>query len=611
MLQLMRNPRFIKGAMWVVIVAFVGWLGLELGWQRGGPTGANPEVGKVEGEPIYWLPYRREISDVRDFHRRQTDEVVDEFDLDEQVWQQSVQYILLQKAIERMNIVVTADEVAEAMVANPPRGFEQIPEFQREDGSFDRELYRDFLATMTQGRWYQITGMTLSDYESQMKFNLQAQKLQRAIQQGAWVTNAELKLAHRDENERIRARVIPTPISLIDDEDIEITDDDVRRYYQANLSDFMEPARARLDYVIIDRRPSPQDSAMYRNQAWDIYSRLADGEDFESAARMYSEDEGSARDGGSLGTFSRGQMVPAFEEAAFSGRAGQILEPVHTQFGWHIIKVERRVTTPADSVEARHILIRDTEPGFDTLDSLQAIAENLSAAGPRFTEVARNAGLTPETTDWFTRDVSYPIPRMAEPLRRLVRWAFVADPESIASPHTTDNAIIVARLAARRTAGPRDLSEVRPQIEARLRLDKKVRLATELMRPVAERLAQGQTMDQAVQGTELSVVDVGPFTRGQYLPEVEAGSHDAFSGAAFALRNPGDMSGLVVAPERGAYIITLAERTYDDASFESEKDQIRSRLARRHQQSLFADWERFYRKNAEIKDYRDEFYNYQ
>lgn len=610
MLQLMRNPRFIKGAMWVVIIAFVAWLGLELGYQQGGPTGSNPEVGYVSGEPIYWLSYRRQIAEVRDFQRRQNDYVADEFDLDEQVWQQNVQEILLRKAIERMNISVTADEVADAMVANPPRGFEQVPEFQDENGRFDRAAYRQFLSTITQDRWYQITGMTFTDYENQMKFNLQVQKLQQAIQGGAWVTDAELRQTHRDENETATVRVIAAPISLVNDDDIEVTDADVQQYYQTHLSEFQQPARAKLNYVIIDRLPSERDSILIRNQVWDIYERVRSGDDFEEAARLYSEDPGSANNGGSVGTFSRGQMVPPFEEAAFSGRPGEILEPVHTRFGWHIIKIERRVTTPADSVEARHILIRDTEPGIETIDSLQAVAEDLVAAESNFIEAARDAGLNPQVTDWFTADVSFPIPNLQEPLRRLVRWAFVTEPDSVASPQTTDNAIVVAQLAARRPIGPKDLGEVRPEIEAKLRLQKLVDAAAAMLQPVADRIAQGQTMDQAVQGTELSVVDVGPFTRAQYLPEVEAGSFDAFMGAAFALRNPGDMSGLVRAPERGAYIITLVERNYDASSFDDEKAQIQSRIARRLRQSLFSDWEYYYRDKADIEDFRDEFYRY-
>jgi len=609
MLQLMRNQKFIKALMWIVIIAFVAWLGLELGY-GGGPRGANPEVGEVAGESIYWVTHRRQVAELRDFQRRQANVASDEFDIDEQVWQQTVQRTLLRQAIDRMNIIVTPDEVADAMVMNPPQGFEQVPEFQTETGAFNYEAYREFLGTMTDQRWAQITGMTFQEYELQMRYNLQAQKLRQAIESGAWVTDAELRQAYRDQNEKVKLRVIPAPVSLVDDTEIELTDAEVQQYYRSNLSEYAQPERAMLRYVVIRREPSARDSIIARNQAWDIYQQIQQGADFTEMARRYSEDESNADTGGDLGTFARGMMVPPFEEAAFSATPGTITEPVHTRFGWHIIKVERKVTTPADSVEAKHILIRDTTPGFETLDSLQTIAENLTRAEMQFVNRALEYNLPVETTPWFTRDVTFPIPQVAEPLRRLVRWAFVGEVDSIASPHMTDDHIIVAQLAARRSAGPRDLSEVRPQIESKLRMQKKVDAAARMLQPVADRIAQGQPMDAAVLGTDFSVVDVGPFGRSQYLPEVEAGAFDGFTGAAFALARPGQMSGLVRVPERGAYIMTLVERTLNEEGFEAQKEQFRQRLARRHRQTIFADWDRYLTENAEIKDYRDMFYRY-
>ena len=610
MLQLMRNPRFIKTAMWIVIVSFVAWLGVELGYQGGGPTGSNPEVGVVAGEPIYWIQYRREIAEMRDYQRQQTNVIAEEFDLDEQVWQQNVQRILLRQAIARANITVTADEIADAMVANPPRGFEQVPDFQNPDDSFNADAYRGFLSSMTQERWSQITGMSFYEYESQMRFGLEYQKLEQAVQAGAWATDAELRQSHRDQNEQVTVRAIAAPTSIVDDGDVEITDDDVQRYYETHLAEYRQPARAMIQYVTIPRNPSAQDSVIVRNQAWDLYNQIGNGADFADLARLYSEDESNAGDGGALGTFPRGQMVSEFEESAFATDAGDVAEPVHTRFGWHIIKVERRVTSPEDSVEARHILLRDTEPGVETADSLLALAEDISGAGARFEELAEESGLTPETTQWFDLDVVYPIPQIARPLRRLVRWAFSGEIGGVASPHITDDQIIVAQIEARRPEGPTDLSEVRSQIEMKLLADKKVQRAAELLRPVADKIAQGQSMDAAVQGTDFVVQHIGPFTRSQYVPEVQAGSFDGFIGAAFALGEPGSMSGLVTIPERGAYIMTLVERTYDEAAFEQQADRLQTRLEQRRQQSMFADWNLFLRQNAEIEDDRDLFYRY-
>lgn len=80
----------------------------------------------------------------------------------------------------------------------------------------------------------------------------------------------------------------------------------------------------------------------HENQARDLVQRLHGGEDFATLAREHSRDPGSARHGGDLGWFERGDMVPAFAEAAFALAPGAISDPVRTRFGWHIIQVEGR-----------------------------------------------------------------------------------------------------------------------------------------------------------------------------------------------------------------------------------------------------------------------------
>jgi peptidyl-prolyl cis-trans isomerase C len=85
-------------------------------------------------------------------------------------------------------------------------------------------------------------------------------------------------------------------------------------------------------------------------KAQDIRKRLLAGADFATVAKAESDDTGSGASGGSLGTFTKGRMVPAFEQAAFSQPVGQLGEPVKTQFGYHIIKVEEHSAKTLDEV---------------------------------------------------------------------------------------------------------------------------------------------------------------------------------------------------------------------------------------------------------------------
>jgi len=79
-----------------------------------------------------------------------------------------------------------------------------------------------------------------------------------------------------------------------------------------------------------------------QDKAKEIAEKIAHGADFAEMAKQFSKDPGTKDEGGSLGYFSRGQMVPQFEEAAFKLETGDVSEPVQTQFGWHLIQVEDR-----------------------------------------------------------------------------------------------------------------------------------------------------------------------------------------------------------------------------------------------------------------------------
>lgn len=92
-----------------------------------------------------------------------------------------------------------------------------------------------------------------------------------------------------------------------------------------------------------------------KKKADEIYAKAAAGEDFAKLAKQYSQDSGSAAGGGDLGYFGKGKMVPAFEEAAFALKKGEISKPVRTVYGYHIIKV---TDIKDGQVKASHILIK-------------------------------------------------------------------------------------------------------------------------------------------------------------------------------------------------------------------------------------------------------------
>lgn len=123
----------------------------------------------------------------------------------------------------------------------------------------------------------------------------------------------------------------------------EVSDDDVKKYYDDNQSQFEQPELVRAAHILIGTKDkdgadmSDEKKKVQRKLAEDILKRAKAGEDFGKLAKDYSEDPGSKDKGGEY-VFPRGQMVPEFEAAAFSMETNQISDIVTTQFGYHIIK---------------------------------------------------------------------------------------------------------------------------------------------------------------------------------------------------------------------------------------------------------------------------------
>ncbi|PRX27697.1 peptidyl-prolyl cis-trans isomerase C/foldase protein PrsA [Orenia metallireducens] len=141
-----------------------------------------------------------------------------------------------------------------------------------------------------------------------------------------------------------------------------ITEEEVENYYEENKSKFKRPARVKARHILVTTDDKTDQEA--KAKAKEVINKLKEGADFATLAKEYSEGP-SAENGGDLGYFSKGQMVPAFEQAAFNLQVDEISEPVKTKFGYHIIKVE-------DKQEAEIVSLADAKEKIKNLLTQQA-----------------------------------------------------------------------------------------------------------------------------------------------------------------------------------------------------------------------------------------------
>jgi peptidyl-prolyl cis-trans isomerase C len=120
-----------------------------------------------------------------------------------------------------------------------------------------------------------------------------------------------------------------------------MTDEEMRKVYDEAVKPMATEEEVRARHILVENE----------DEAKEIAQTIRGGADFAVLAKEKSKDPGSAEEGGDLGYFTKGRMVPEFSEVAFKMYAGQVSNPVKSQFGWHVIKVEDRRTRPVPEFE--------------------------------------------------------------------------------------------------------------------------------------------------------------------------------------------------------------------------------------------------------------------
>jgi peptidyl-prolyl cis-trans isomerase C len=130
---------------------------------------------------------------------------------------------------------------------------------------------------------------------------------------------------------------------------VDTTEEEIKKFYEDNSAMFKSDETASAKHILVDDL----------EQMKEIKLEITNGMSFEEAAKKYSKCPSSAQ-GGSLGSFSKGKMVPEFEDAAFKLQVGEISEPVKTQFGYHLIQLDEKTPQGAKSLEeSKEIIVKN------------------------------------------------------------------------------------------------------------------------------------------------------------------------------------------------------------------------------------------------------------
>lgn len=589
-----------KWIMVIVALAFVGLMVFEWGMDMSGQSAAvqTGELGRVNDQPVQYQSYMTVYQQLYQQAQQQAGGPLSQEQvrqIEDAAWDQVVNQLLIDEELSRRGIRVTDAEVQQAALLSPHPDLMQNELFLT-DGQFDLGKYQQFLSGPAANEQLLLQ---LEQYYREM---IPRAKLMRQVTSGVYVSDAELWRAWQDRNETATVEYVRLDVSRLAPDEADSSEDEVRAYYEAHQDEFMQPARARLTLAYLSKAPSAADSAAALERARSLRAEILDGADFAEVAQRESADEASLEAGGSLGTFGRGQMVPAFEEVAFSLPVGEVSEPVLTPFGYHLIQVEERGD---DQVTARHILI-PFEPAEGALDRLYSRADSLEYVALRagFERAARATEATVrENVPLSEQDAL--VPGIGSAVEA-VDWAFnEADPDTFAiSPlFETEQAFYLAEAESTTPAGRVPLSEAAPQIRRQLAMEKKREQARQIGQQIVAEVRGGTTIEQAVEQRGLTVETAGPFTRLDANPAF--GQANAATGAAFGTPI-GQVSNVVETPG-GLFIIRPTARTEADReAWEAAREQQRTIATLQLQQQWVQRWLEHLREEAEIVDQRDE-----
>jgi len=561
-----------KWIMGVVAFFFVGWMVYGYGMDAAGRGSAAPNVlAKVNGRTVDAQTFYNAVRAEQERRRQEQAPALatleEQRQLEDAVLEQFVQSIVLEQEFRRRGIRVSNEEIIEAARTTPPPEVLELEQFQTE-GQFDFQKYQRFIASSADPAF-------LMALEARYRDELPRIKLYEQLTAGVFVSDAELWRKYRDRNDSVTATVVQVlPPAPAGDSVAEVTDAEMEAYYRGHREEFERPAAAFLSFLAIPRRPNAADSVGARARATAVRQEILDGADFADVAARESADSASRVNGGDLGETPRGRFVEAFETAALALRPGQISEPVETQFGWHVIRLEGRTDS---TLHARHILI-PIEPIGDHLARIEAQADTFDFFAAEQTD--------PAAFDRVAGQLGLPVaqaPTLLDGSRlQLGRyvigdagiWAFGgADVGEISPVIETEWAYYLFRLDSLQEAGVAPLSQVREQVRAAATAEKRRQLVRTLAGQVADEIAAGGSLDAVAEHHGLPVRTLGPFTR--YTPPGPIQNAPAVVGAAFRLRVR-ETSGPIHA-EFGSYFVRPEQKMLADTmAFAASIEQLRA-----------------------------------
>ena len=604
----MRNRMHIF--LWAILILFL--LSISIGGLVGGANiidqlfgrvDPSTAIGVVNGQKISPDDFSRAVSarleQVRSSGREITDRDFDQ--ARKQVWDDYIREILISQSIDNLEISATDQEVLYHLQNIPPPFLISDPAFQT-NGEFDRAKYEQAINNPSGNEWAQIEQFMKDTYIPNIK-------LQEMVNADLIISDEDVWKSYIKQHVNYTIDGVHITTNTVKDDVEEPTEEELFDKYTDDIDDFYREEMRNLEIVSWEKKPSSDDTSRVVDECEQIINQLNNGSDFAELADTYSQDPGNqvspdSGKGGELGWFGKGQMVKPFEEAAFIAKTGDVVGPVLSRFGYHIIKVnDRRNENDKEEINASHILLK-IEMGPNTNDALKRKSTLFSydASDPK---IGFSAALDSHqvAAKKITKILDETINlQNYGAFREAIRFAYNSEINDVSDPMQNDRYFIVAKLDSILPEGTKSFEEVENQIKNSINQERQFAQAEMLAGKLRNELENGSTFQQ-LKDTYENIDLISGDTKLLIRSFQSLGKSNYLVGALSKAKK-GDLVGPLKTP-RGYGIVNIVDISpIDSTDFEMKRDVIYDNLSNQKRNSNFQSWYDDLLDNAKIIDNR-------
>ena len=601
---------YVIAALIIIPMAF--W-----GIQEYAGTSADVPVATVGDQQITQAAYRAQLSSQQQRMRQAMGSQINNDFLNSEGFKQNVLQQMLNRAVlehvaVEQNYRIGDQQLSEAIKQS---------DLFKTDGKFDSIAYEQYVLSTQQFskstyetalRTDKILGQITAGYQEsavvlpdEIRFLLEIQAEKRSfdvltVKQQDYVADVTLSedevLAYYNDNqdsfleqEKVSLNFVELDMDKIS-ETVEVSEDELLAIYEQDTERYISTEKRETRHILLSTTGA-EDETEQLAKANDLVSQLKAGADFAELAKEHSQDPGSASRGGSLGLVAHDQMVEEFEQATFGLQQDEISQPIKTQFGYHIIQVQKiQLPEQQSFADVRFDLMqeeRDRQSEDLLLDQLNQLRDLAFEHPEGLDAIVEEMQLEILTTEQFDRNVGQGIASSASVRNAAFAEEILVDEVNSEPIEVADGQYVVIRKASYQPSEPKALDSIRDQISTLLTTQKATEAAQQAGEKLLENAAdnwQSLSVDPALNITShtVALIDKNRVVAPEVLQQV----------ATMQLRDGASSVSSVTSRNGDFYILrlTAVQAGNVDNIDEQIKDSTRRILTQRNGQSLVSTY---------------------